>query len=133
MSIFDAELEGLTSRQRFDIAVWNEDHIVGLVEVKNAPRTNDTAFGHDIRKLRRALTLGGPARGGSLQWGVFLFSATRRRGGSAVPKMAVNAELERRLRLCQAADGESMIRKSTLVRDDDKCCLGWGAVQLSSS
>lgn len=128
---FVDDLGELSLGQRFDIAVWDEDSIVGLVEVKNAPRAHDESFGEDIKKLRRALHLGNFEKGGSLRWGVFLFSATSRRNGGATPCSAVQAELERRLFLCREIDDGPMTMTSQPVKDVSNCCLGWGAVQLS--
>lgn len=120
----------LTPGQRFDIAVWGDEGIEGLVEVKNAPRTNDKYFGDDVAKLECALDRWGPAYGGSLKWGVFLFSGTRRRDGHSVCCVAVQEELDRRLESLKAMASRPLICASSLVSDEDDCCLGWGAVQL---
>lgn len=120
----------LTGRQRFDLAVWNRDHIEGLVEVKNAPRTHDDMFAKDLHRLRAALRRWGPECEGSLRWGAFLFSATVRRGVSRVPKIAVEDELRRRLQQCGVGKGTALIGASAVVAETDECHLGWGVVQV---
>jgi hypothetical protein len=122
----------LTGRQRFDLAVWNGDYIEGLVEVKNAPRTHDDVFTKDLQRLRAAIRRWGAECGGTLRWGAFLFSATVRKGGNRVPKIAVEEELQRRLQQCGVGKDAALIGNSAVVAEADDCHLGWGVVQATA-
>ena len=121
-----------TGRQRFDLAVWNGDYIEGLVEIKNAPRTHDSVFTRDLQRLRAAIRRWGPECEGSLRWGAFLFSATVRRGGSRIPRLAVQEELQRRLQQCGVGKDAAIIGDSAVVAETDDCRLGWGVVQVTA-
>lgn len=122
---------GLGEKQRFDIAVWQGDSIVGLVEVKNAPRTNDRSFCADILKMKQALDGWGLDHGGTLQWAVFLFSCTPRRGGGTDYRRALHSEMQRRLEQCAKALHGALDVTASPVEDVEHCRLGWAAVQFT--
>ena len=73
-SELSASEQELTSKQRFDLAVWNRGGLVwGLIEVKDAPGIDDNRLRTDLNKLMHGLNLWGAPKG-SLRWGLYVFS-----------------------------------------------------------
>ena len=67
--------KAFSDAQRFDLALWNPDgRIDGLVELKNAPAMDRYRFVEDTCRVARAIDCWGVAYGGSLSYGIVLFS-----------------------------------------------------------
>ncbi len=67
-------LEALGNRQRFDIAVWTEESVVGLIEVKNAPRMDRYRSSLDADRIHKALCRWKDPVPTSLEWGMIIVS-----------------------------------------------------------
>ena len=123
----------LTSAQRFDLAIWDRDYVVGLVEVKNAPGMDRVRFGDDPRRLVQALDRWGITNDGSLRWAAHVFSVrlTRSAAARADPD-ALERLYDDRLaslsELCANRTIEAAFRRSN---DGADCLVGWGVVVIT--
>jgi hypothetical protein len=66
--------KALGSQQRFDIAVWTEQSVVGLIEVKNAPRMDQYRSALDAERIHHALCRWKDPAPTSLEWGMIIVS-----------------------------------------------------------
>jgi hypothetical protein len=123
----------LTSAQRFDLAVWDREHVVGLIEAKNAPGMDQGRFTQDVRRLVKALDLWGADTGGSLRWTAHVFSVrlTRAAARRGLPN-GLEAIYAARMKLLEYECFGCEITKGFLrSNDNDDCLLGWGAIVLT--
>ena len=125
---------GLRGGQRFDLAQWsNRDVIEGLVEIKNAPGMDDKRFAQDAWRLAWALRRWGVERGGTLKWGIYLFS--NRIGGESKRDCASqelkNSHARRVRTVRQALDAFRIGAYHRPVEEGDAgCAMSWSALLI---
>lgn len=120
----------LSPGRRFDLAVWNDDGICGLLEVKNAPGMDNIRFMDDLKKLDAALASFGSRARGTLRWAAYLFSVRLSRA-QAEAGTSIKNLYERRLATAQNSREPKNIAYDFRASNRSKDCrTGWGVILL---